>query len=75
MHPANPYESCVVKASAGSGKTYQLSARFIHLVAAHVDPSSILTVTFTNKAASEMRERIIRDAAKLYAEPESRKEW
>lgn len=51
--------SCVVSAGAGSGKTAVLSQRFIRLVRdgkAHCD--QILTLTFTNKAASEMKSRI-----------------
>jgi ATP-dependent helicase/nuclease subunit A len=63
--PYNPWASYIVEASAGSGKTWQLSRRFLALVVAGADPSSILTVTFTRKAAAEMRERIIRDAVRL----------
>lgn len=63
--PQNPYSSWLVAASAGSGKTYQLSRRFLHLVAAGAEPGSILTVTFTIKAAAEMRMRILEDAARL----------
>lgn len=51
----------IVKASAGSGKTYRLTAEYIS--AAMAQPSvafkSILAVTFTNKATSEMKERIL----------------
>lgn len=63
--PQNPYFSYIVNASAGSGKTYQLSHRFLYLVASGSSPSSILTITFTKKAASEMRERIMSLAAGL----------
>jgi ATP-dependent helicase/nuclease subunit A len=66
-NPRNPYESHIVRASAGCGKTYQLSQRFLALVAAGSDPGTILTVTFTRKAAAEMRERILSDAGKLLA--------
>ena len=55
-HPYNPWQSYVVEASAGSGKTWQLSRRFLALVIAGADPASILTVTFTKKAGAEMRE-------------------
>lgn len=64
-HPQNPYDSFMVQASAGSGKTYQLSKRFLHLVASGAQPSQILTITFTVKAANEMRSRIISEASKL----------
>lgn len=62
FHPQNPYQSILVSASAGSGKTYQLSRRFLALVSAGAQPSSILTVTFSRKAAAEMRSRVIADA-------------
>lgn len=65
LSPYNPWASYLVEASAGSGKTWQLSRRFLALVVAGADPSSILTVTFTRKAAAEMRERIVKDAIKL----------
>lgn len=67
--PTNPYHSFVVSASAGSGKTYQLSQRYLRLVAAGADPSEILTVTFTRKAAAEMQERIFSDAVSVLASP------
>ncbi|MBQ6124706.1 MAG: UvrD-helicase domain-containing protein, partial [Spirochaetales bacterium] len=48
----------VVSAGAGAGKTAVLSWRFLRLVMEkHVKPEEILTLTFTKKAASEMRER------------------
>jgi len=47
-----------VSAGAGSGKTFVLVERFCGLVADGVDPERILTITFTEKAAREMSERI-----------------
>jgi len=46
-------------ASAGSGKTFALSARYISLLFMGESPSSILAATFTNKAAAEMRQRVV----------------
>ncbi len=75
IEPQNPYASYVVDASAGSGKTYQLSKRFLFLVGAHAHPSSILTVTFTNKAVEEMRARIVKEASILLSHKENQKEF
>ncbi len=74
-HPQNPFRSVAVIASAGSGKTYQLSRRFLALVGAGADPAKILTITFTRKAAAEMRHRILKDAAKLACDPAEIKEF
>lgn len=51
-------DNCVVSAGAGSGKTTVLSYRFLRLVCDGVPCDRILTLTFTEKAASEMKERI-----------------
>ncbi|GAA8522782.1 RecB-like helicase [Helicobacter pylori] len=48
-----------LKASAGSGKTFALSVRFLALLFKGANPSEILTITFTKKATAEMKERIL----------------
>ncbi|MGT0075208.1 RecB-like helicase [Helicobacter pylori] len=48
-----------LKASAGSGKTFALSVRFLVLLFKGANPSEILTLTFTKKATAEMKERIL----------------
>ena len=57
----DPRNNVVLEASAGTGKTSVLVARYVNLLRAGVDPSHILAITFTRKAAAEMRERIVHD--------------
>lgn len=52
-------QSLMIRASAGSGKTYQLANRYLGLLALGVDPSAIIALTFTRKAAGEFADRIL----------------
>ena len=60
------YPLLCLSASAGSGKTYQLTMRYLNLLFLGAKPSNILTLTFTRKAAQEMEERIIKNIKELY---------
>lgn len=49
----------LIRASAGTGKTYQLSNRYLSLLAAGVPPEKVLATTFTRKAAGEIFDRVL----------------
>lgn len=53
------------EASAGSGKTFMLVVRYLSLLFKGATPSKILALTFTNKAASEMQERVVQTLEEL----------
>ena len=57
-------QSLMIRASAGSGKTFQLSNRFLALLAAGAEPSELIALTFTRKAAGEFSDRILSRLAK-----------
>lgn len=76
-------QSTLIRASAGSGKTYQLSLRYLALMALGESPREIIALTFTRKAAAEFTDRILRmlaegassDAAAVALAEKIRRTW
>ena len=63
-YAVDPAQNVVLEASAGTGKTRVLVERYVNLLRAGVEPDHILAITFTRKAAAEMRAADRRAAAR-----------
>ena len=62
----DPTRNVALEASAGTGKTRVLVDRYVGLLALGVKPRNILAITFTRKAAAEMRQRILQEVAQRH---------
>ena len=64
----DPANDVVLEASAGTGKTRVLVERYLRLMQSGVDPRHVLAMTFTRKAAAEMRDRVIAELRRRAAD-------
>jgi len=65
-----PLKHLLISASAGSGKTYQLVRRYLHLLALGQEAEGIAAMTFTRKAAGEFFSRILQRLAEMAGQPD-----
>jgi ATP-dependent exoDNAse (exonuclease V) beta subunit len=72
MKAKSRFPYVVIRASAGTGKTYQLALRFIGLLASGARPDEILATTFTRKAAGEILDRVLLRLAQAAADENQR---
>ena len=68
------FSNTLIKASAGSGKTFQLSNRYLQLIFHGAEPETILATTFTRKAAGEILDRIFARLADAAVDETKRRE-
>ena len=69
METSGVFENVLIRASAGTGKTFQLSNRYLNLLASGVDVQEILATTFTKKGAGEILDRIIQRLSRAALSP------
>ena len=69
----DPARSAVVEACAGAGKTWMLVSRILRALLAGAQPQEIVAITFTRKAAGEMRERLLEWLAEFAAATDSKR--
>jgi len=74
MNAQRPFKNVVIRASAGTGKTFQLSNRFLALAAADEPFDAILATTFTRKAAGEILDRVLLRLAEAALDEKKRTE-
>jgi len=65
LPPYDDFARYCVKMATGSGKTKVITHKVIYLISKNISPDNILCVTFTNKAANEMKERIEREVKRF----------